>query len=102
MAKLIELARVLRSKNAKVLQLTFDIMFDKKENYERVKNSGVLTERLISKLYKVKEEDVRIINYDFAMAIKITIPRRHPCGDEMDTDIYGAQQHAPLIDIEIP
>ena len=43
-----------------------------------------------------------IIPYDVAYAIKITIPRLVPSGDPGDTDVYGAQQHAPLLDIEIP
>ena len=36
------------------------------------------------------------------LAFKATIPRRIPSGDIGDTDIYGAQQHAPLLDVEVP
>jgi len=101
MPKLVELARVLRSKNAGPLYLTFDLMFDEKEVYNRVIKSGKLTKKLISRLYHVDEEDVAVIDYPAAYSIKITVPRRVISGSIGDTDIYGAQQHAPLLDVEI-
>lgn len=45
MPKLIDLATVLRSKNAGPLYVTFDLMFDKKETYERVR---ILMKRYVS------------------------------------------------------
>jgi hypothetical protein len=101
MSKLIELAKVLRSKNAGPLNLTIDIMFDIEELYQRVVKSGKLNKKLISKLYHVDEESVAIINYPAAYSIKVTIPRKVVSGDIGDTDIYGAQQHAPLLEVEI-
>ena len=101
MTKLIELAKVVRSKNAGPLYLTIDIMFDNEQDYERVKKSGILNEKLISKLYQTEEKNVSIVDYPAALSIKITIPRKIISGDIGDTDIYGAQQHAPLIDIII-
>ena len=43
-----------------------------------------------------------IINYDAANAIKITIPRPTISGDIDDTDVFGGQQHGPLVDVEVP
>jgi len=37
-----------------------------------------------------------------AYAWKATIERRIPSGAVGDTDVYGAQQHAPLLDVQIP
>lgn len=102
MARLIDLANVLRSKNAGALLCTLDIMFEEKAVYKRVCDSGVLEPGLIAKLYGISDNEVSIIPYDVAYAIKITIPRLHKSGDPDDSDIYGAQQHAPLLDIEIP
>jgi len=99
--KLVELAKVIRSKNAGALTLTLDIMFNERHEYERVANSAVLTPELIAKLYFVDEADVDIIDYPVANAIKITLPRSIPSGHPGDGDVYGAQQHAPLLDIEI-
>ena len=101
MPKLVELAKVLRSKNAGPLCLTIDLIFDNKQTYARVIESGTITKKLISRLYHTTEENVSIIVYPAALAIKIVLPRRVISGDIRDTDIYGAQQHAPLLDVEI-
>ena len=45
---------------------------------------------------------VAIINCDAANAIKITIPRPTISGDVDDTDVFGGQQHGPLVDVEVP
>jgi hypothetical protein len=37
-----------------------------------------------------------------ALAFKATLPRLVPAGDIGDTDVYGAQQHGPLLDVDIP
>ena len=102
MATLADLTSVLRSKNAGALLCTMDLMFDDVETYERVRDSGIITPALIASLYSVSQNQVSIIPYDVAMAIKITVPRLVPSGSFGDTDIYGAQQHGPLLDIEIP
>lgn len=100
---LYNLAKVLRSKNSGPFEITFDIIFDKKKNYELVKNSGVITHELICKLFSVCREDIScIVFYDPAYALKITMKRPIDSGSIGDMDVYGAQQHAPLIDIQIP
>ncbi len=100
--KMKDLARVCRTKNAGPFYLTCDILFENLENYLRVKNSGVFTKDLIASLYNVPAEKVQVFTSDSAMAVKATIPRNIPSGGPYDTDVYGAQQHAPLLDIEIP
>lgn len=102
MAYLRDLAGVLRSKNAGALLCTLDVMFEDQRTYERVRDSGAISQAAIASLYGVSQNEVSIIPYDVAFAIKITIPRLVPSGSFGDTDIYGAQQHGPLLDIEIP
>jgi hypothetical protein len=102
MATLNELTSVLRSKNAGALLCTMDLMFEEVGTYERVRDSGVLTPAYIAALYGVSDNEVSIIPYDVARAIKITVPRLVPSGSFGDTDIYGAQQHGPLLYVEIP
>jgi hypothetical protein len=102
-ARLYDLAKVLRSKNAGPFELTLDIMFDDEEKYQIVKRSGVINTDLVCRLYGVRPEDVyHVVSFDAARAIKITIKRPVDSGGIGDTDIYGAQQHAPLIDVMIP
>jgi hypothetical protein len=101
--KLVELAKTIRSKNAGTDKITFDIIFHEKENYELVKNSGVLNKELICRLYNLKEKDIdEFVEFDPAYAIKFTILRKKPSGSPGESDIFGCQQYAPLLDIEIP
>ena len=48
--------------------------------------------------------EVSIIPFEHALAIKITVPRTigtRGSGSPGDRDVYGAQQHGPLLDIPI-
>ena len=97
------LAKFLRSKNAGPFKLTLDVFFNNFQDYRRVKESGLINKGLISKLYRIENsEDISITAFDQAAAIKITFPRRIASGNVGDSDIYGAQQHAPLYELEIP
>jgi len=103
--KLYEMASVLRSKNAGPFKTTFDIFFEDNEAYQRVRDSGLLTKELIAKLYHMRPQDVLGIFFvDMARGIKITIPKPvgMACGDVRCRDLFGAQQHIPLMDIEVP
>jgi hypothetical protein len=97
-----ELAKLIRSKNAGPFQLTIDVMFDDGDTYERVLASGAIDVARISALYRTREEDIRIIPYEAAYSIKITIPRPVVSGDLGDGDLMGGQQYGPLVDLEIP
>jgi len=97
-----DLATVCKSKNAGPFELTIDVVFDNAEAYNRVKNSGVLCPKLFAELYKVNEKDVLFTPYDAAFAFKATLPRLVPSGGIGDTDVYGAQQHAPVLNVHIP
>jgi hypothetical protein len=101
MAKLWELARLIRSKNAGPFELTFDIMFADHETYERVCRSGAISADWVASACNLASGDVMVINYDAANAIKITIPRPVVSGHIDDTDVFGGQQYAPLVDLEI-
>ena len=101
--KLYELAKVIRSKNAGTDKITFDIIFTEKSVYELVRDSNVLTREFIAKLYNLKEERITdFVYFDPAYAIKFTILREKPSGSPGDSDIFGSQQYAPLLDVEIP
>ena len=99
-ARLIDLAPVIRSKNAGPYEMTLDIIFRDHDTYEKVKSSGIINGALIARLYGIKETDIEgIFEFDPAMAIKITFRRQLVSGDVGDTDIYGAQQSAPLMSL---
>jgi len=97
---LTELAEVIRSKNSGPYELTMDIIFKDFDTYEKVKGQKVINEQLISRLYQIPKDDISsIINFDPAKAIKITIKRPLVAGAIGESDVYGAQQHAPLLSI---
>ena len=101
--KLNELAKTIRSKNAGVDKITFDIIFRDRANYERVKRARVLTRESMAKLYRIPAERISdFVEYDPGYAIKFTIYRLRPSGSAGDGDIFGAQQYAPLLELEVP
>jgi len=101
--KLSELAKTIRSKNAGVDLITFDIIFRERATYERVKRAGVLTRQTVCRLYRIPPERIAdFVEFDPGNAIKFTVYRVRPSGSPGDPDIFGAQQYAPLLDIEVP
>ena len=99
--RLIDIARVVRSKNAGPLHLTFDLMFADRANYDRCVQPPELNAARIAPLYGVPADSVRIQPYPVALAVKITLPRLMPAGSPGDRDVYGAQQHVPLLELEL-
>ncbi len=101
--KLSELAGTIRSKNAGVNQITFDIIFHSKEIYEKVRQSGVLTKETVAKRYGISQNRISdFVEFDVANAIKFTIYRNRPSGSPGDWDVLGCQQYGPLLDVEVP
>lgn len=100
--KLYDIAKVLRSKNSGPFELTFDVIFDNEQDYERVKHSGLINQDVIAKLYRLSKSDImNIVTFDQARGIKITIARKISSGTMGDRDVYGAQQHAPLMNLDV-
>jgi len=98
---ILELVSILRSKNAGPMYLGFDLIFKDQKGYELGKK--YITRKMIAGLYKVPEERVAdLIPYDPGRGIKVTITRSAVSGDPEDMDVYGAQQHVPLLKMELP
>lgn len=101
MTKLTDITNIIRSKNSGPYELTMDIMFKNEEFYKMACDKKIINEDLICKLYGIDKEDIiNIVEFQPACAIKITIKRPICSGDLGETDVYGAQQHAPLLSIE--
>ncbi len=100
--KLTDLAEIIRSKNSGPYELTLDVMFKTHEDFERVWRSGAISERAVCDLYHITPDKiVSIVPFPPAKAIKVTIQRPICSGDPGETDVYGAQQHAPLLGLEV-
>ena len=101
--KLSDLATVIRSKNAGPFELTFDVLFANRDNFERVVRSKILSVAAFADLFRISVSDViAVVEFEPALAIKVTIRRARSSGAFGETDVYGAQQHAPLLSLEIP
>ena len=99
MKRLIDYTKILRSKNAGPLYITFDLIFNTTEDMEYVEKN--LKKADIAKAYDMDESKIDIISYKVVNSIKITFPRKNISGSLADNDIYGCQQHMPLASIEI-
>ena len=101
-ARLRDLAKVIRSKNSGPFEITFDVIFDDQDIYRRVKESGALDEAKMARLYNVPPGDIIVcMFFDPAMAFKLTLRRAWAQGSVGERDTFGAQQHAPLLDIAV-
>lgn len=93
-----EIANVIRSKNAGPFELTLDVLLKDRETFEKIRKADIINKAVIAQLYKIPVEDVlSIVYFPNALAIKATIVRPLPSGAMGERDVYGAQQHGPLV-----
>lgn len=102
MGKLIDYCTLIRSKNAGPFVLTFDFMFKDLDSFRKVEQAGVITKEYFSELFHVDVAHITLVFHQHALAAKVSIPRPHFQGELEDSDGYGGQQYAPLMDIHIP
>ncbi|TVR50900.1 MAG: DUF4387 domain-containing protein [Puniceicoccaceae bacterium] len=102
-APLRALARVIRSKNSGPFELTLDVIFQDRGTFERVRAGGGLTAQVIARHYGLDTGLVKAIHWFApASAVKVVLARTVVSGHPGDRDVYGAQQHAPLLTLEVP
>ena len=103
MRKLSDMAKTIRSKNAGVDKITFDIIFADGAAYDRVRRSGILSREAVCRIFGVDPEEITDhVAFDPAFAIKFTLRRRLTSGSPGDADIFGSQQYGPLLGLEVP
>ena len=99
--RLDSLAKAIRSKNAGPCLLTLDLMLPDEATFAYVASRIGSLRRQVAQRYGRSEDEVAVLPFTPALAVKITLPRDIVSGDIGDRDVYGAQQHAPLLDIEL-
>jgi hypothetical protein len=97
-----ELARLLRSKNAGPFVLTIDVLFPDRAAFDRAVGSGVLQPERVAALYGTDLTHVRYFELPDVLAVKISFPRPQPSGSVGDSDVYGCQYMARLVEQEVP
>ncbi|MGI6066468.1 MAG: DUF4387 domain-containing protein [Bacillota bacterium] len=99
--KLVDIADVIRSKNSGPFELTLDIIFKDWDIFEKVCQAGIINKQMVADLYCIPVENViNVVEFKPAKAIKATLVRPIASGELGETDVYGAQQHAPLLGLE--
>lgn len=100
---LADVAKTIRSKNAGVDRITFDVIFAERRDYDLVRNSGVLSRAAVCRVFGVDESRITDhVEFEPALAIKFTIRRSRPSGSPGDGDIFGSQHYGPLLAVEVP
>ena len=96
---LASLPKTIRSKNAAVDKVTFDVIFAD----PAVRESGVLSRRAIAELSGIP--DARIsdhVEFESGLAIEFTLYRAASSGSAGDPDIFGSQHYRALLTIAVP
>lgn len=100
--KLRDLAKFIRSKNAGPYRLTFDVVFESDAAFERVRQAGVINTANVAQAFNVPTDRVSsIYEVEMGSAYKITLIRSVPQCSIGETDVYGCQQHVPLMDLRV-
>lgn len=98
-----EIADIVRSKNAGPYRITFDILCKERAKFELIRSSGAITPQSVAKAYGLSVADISsFFEIDMANAIKITIKRPRAQGSAGEGDMYGCQQHVPLMNMLVP
>jgi hypothetical protein len=70
MPELWQFTKLIRSKNAGLFELTFDIMFKDRDSCERVLANGALSVEAIAELYRTSPRQVRFFRIDKLLAVR--------------------------------
>jgi hypothetical protein len=101
--RLLDMARVIRSADAGINRLTFDVLFISKDAYEAALRSNVFCARNVADELGLEPASVVGAYFvDNCNAIKITVERPIMSGSPDERDVFGAQQQAMLERMVVP
>lgn len=101
MAKVRDVCRHVRSKNAGPYWVTFDLFFDGPENFGKYHDSPALSPALFQRLYGTDPALVKTIPVEDLNMVKISYPRATPQGGVEERDMHSGQQYVRLLDVEL-
>jgi hypothetical protein len=100
-AKLRDVCRHIRSKNAGPFWVTIDLFFDGPDQYRRYRDSPAIGPDLFARLYGVDPATVKRFPVDGLSMIKVSYPRTSPQGGVLERDMHCGQQCVRLLDVEV-
>ncbi|MCO5970604.1 DUF4387 domain-containing protein [Actinoallomurus soli] len=95
-----ELAIEVRSKNAGPFWLTLEAFMPDDRTYRIA--DALITAELISELYHVAAESLRIFRIPDLCVVKVSFPRPVVQGGLHDRDMHAGQHHVPLAGVVVP
>jgi hypothetical protein len=101
MAKVRDVCRHVRSKNAGAFWVTIDLFFDGHDNYLRYGQSQALRPAAIASLYGADPARVKRMPVESLAMVKISYPRPSPQGGIVERDMHSGQQFVRLLDVEL-
>ena len=100
---LLDMAVVIRSKDAGINRLTFDVLFASAESYEAALRSNLFHRDQVAALLGLPPE--RVVGtffVDSCNAIKISIDRPNISASADERDVFGAQQQSVIERLSVP
>ncbi|WP_052442334.1 DUF4387 family protein [Streptacidiphilus neutrinimicus] len=74
-----------------------------REQYELVERDRLISRQVVAELYGLPVADAgEPIFSNPARAVKVNLRRPLPSGNVGETDVYGVQQHGPLLALRLP
>lgn len=97
-----DVAIEIRSKNAGPFWVTMELFLRDASAYAIAADPAFLDEAVISRLYGVPADGVRIFRLPSLNVVKISFPRPVAQGSLRDRDIHAGQHHVPLAVLPLP
>lgn len=101
MAKVREICRHVRSKNAGPFWVTVDLFFHDAEGFDRYAACDALGPELFASLYDTDAALVKRIPMPSLNMVKISYARQHPQGWSGERDMHQGQSFARLLDVDV-
>ncbi|MBA4010664.1 MAG: DUF4387 domain-containing protein [Phenylobacterium sp.] len=101
MARVKDVCRHVRSKNAGPFWVTIDFFFDGPESFARYADSPVLGPELFARLFGADPALVKRFAAPSLNVVKVSYPRAAPQGGMVERDMHAGQQYVRLLDVEL-
>lgn len=98
-----DVVRAVTSKNAGNFAIAVDIECHDAVSFDELRASGVLAPAHLAAALRIDVDDILAVTpFAPGLAIKIAVRRMIPSGDIGETDVFGVQQFAPFMELELP
>ncbi|NVJ64159.1 MAG: DUF4387 domain-containing protein [Flavobacteriaceae bacterium] len=101
MAKVSDVCKHVRSKNAGPYWVTFDLFFKDEAHFAQYHDSPTLSPELFAGLYGAAPDTVKQFSVPSLNMVKVSYGRKTPQGGEVERDMHCGQQFVRLLDVEL-